>query len=106
MMAMMVVVFASYRDIRCYDTDLAVARLMGRMMDLDEFFGRGSMGGMSGWMMVVVAWSAFGCEGNPAHVSLGLRRCMLHSAGVGNLAAAVAVGYVREAQNDGINTMS
>jgi hypothetical protein len=105
MMAVMeVVVLRSYRDIWRCNADLAVTSPMGRVMDLDEFFDRRSMGGMSRPMMVVT-WGAFGCEGNPTHVSLETVKNMHQGAEAHNQTAMVVSGYVKEVQTDEMSRM-
>lgn len=74
---------------------------MGRVVDLDEFFYRWTMGGMSRWMMVVVACAVFGCESYPTHVSLWLGKGLAFDGGIRSQTAMVTDECVRGVQNDG-----
>lgn len=104
MAVMAVMVLVDYCDVGSGDSDFGVTRTTRRMVDLDEFFDRGSMGGMSMMVglvvvMVVLMAGGFGRERNPAHVFYepGATEMLCARARVQN---AVAVGgCAREVQN-------
>lgn len=72
MMVMAVMVLVDYCDLGSGDSDFGVTRATRRMVDLDEFFDRRSMSGMSMVVrfvvvMVVMVAARFGRKSDPAH---------------------------------------